>query len=1107
MKNYFLTCFFMFLFLFSFGQEWHKYLPEIDKTELTLYDYQDAFNKYWRKFDVINGRYTDETGKILKAYGWKQFKRWEHYWSTRVDLETGKFPKNEMHEAHKMYMQDLKNSKEDVAWQSLGPDASDGGYAGIGRLNTIAFHPSDVNTYWVGAPAGGIWVTSTGGNDWTCLNNNTEILGVSAIVIPSDYETSNTIYIGTGDRDAFDNHSIGVLKSTDGGSTWNLTGLTFNPSSGDVVNQMLIHPADDETIFAATSDGLFKTTNAGVDWTELTSLEYVDIEFHPTNPSILYGSTRSGRIYKSSNSGDDWTQIFQSNSSRRIELAVTLDDPERIYVLAANTSNGLEGIYRSDNAGEEFTLIFDDLYLLNWSSQGTGTNNGQGWYDLSLAADPTNGDVVYVGGVNTWKSTDAGENFTISNYWSSASGVQTVHADKHYFKFRPGTSELYECNDGGVYVTNDGVSWTDLSNTLVISQIYGLSTAQTESDVTIIGLQDNGTKYRNNGVWEDVIGGDGMKCLVDHEDAAVQYGSLYYGQIYRTGNYWASSVYISNNIPGGAAGSWVTPYVLDPNNSDVLYVGYSSLWKSQDKGNSFESLGTFGALNTIDVAEASSETICIGTVSTLHISTNGGLTWENITSGLPSHSKTDVEFKFDDPNTLWVSLGGYNADGVYQSVNGGESWTDISAGLPEIPVNTLIQNKLESGEVQLYAGTDFGVYIKNGDSDWELYGSDLPKVVVTELDIYYDLNAPENSRLRISTYGRGLWEAPLELSGNFAPLVNSVDVFNITENSATASASLDNDYGSTITQSGFIVHTSQNFNLETPGVLIFNTDPIVSEGSFSLELPGLVPSTVYYCKAFAVNENGTGYGNILSFNTDCAISSDLPFIHNFENDETLPICWEEEIISGDAFWKFGDLPIYDAYEGEVCAYKDDITNEDDLSYLILPQFNFTSYSNIKLNFWHIQPAFFSEQDELEVLYKSDYQDSWSVLETYDQDVGEWIFRSISLPNLSDDYHIAFAANTKNGKGVGVDLISIEESIDINDREKDRIRILPNPTKGKISILNPMNDIKQMTVYNSIGKSVYSTKNISNSIDLSFLSEGIYLIEFRSEGNIFIELSL
>lgn len=149
-------------------------------------------------------------------------------------------------------------------------------------MNCIAFHPSDNNTFWVGAASGGIWKTTNAGSSWTVLNNGTGVLGVSDIIVPSDYSSSNTLYIATGDKDHWDNRSIGVLKSADGGSTWNATGLSYTESQGKMVNSLLIDPTNDLILLAATNDGVYKTINGGTNWnTQLTSVNFIDMEYKP----------------------------------------------------------------------------------------------------------------------------------------------------------------------------------------------------------------------------------------------------------------------------------------------------------------------------------------------------------------------------------------------------------------------------------------------------------------------------------------------------------------------------------------------------------------------------------------------------------------------------------------------------------------------------------------------------------------------------------------------------------------------------------------------------------------------------------------------------------
>lgn len=436
-----------------------------------------------------------------------------------------------------------------------------------------------------------------------------------------------------------------------------------------------------------------------------------------------------------------------------------------VYALIASSNSGLFGIYKSTNSGTSFTSVYNGNNLLGWNCTGND-NGGQGWYDLCIAADPNNASIVFLGGVNTWKSSDGGTTWNINNHWSSTCGgsATNVHADKHNLGFQNGSSTLFECNDGGLYSTTDGGStWNHITNGMVISQMYRLGVAQTTSSDVIAGLQDNGTKAMLTSIWYDVIGGDGMECLIDYSNENTQYGSLYYGSIYRTTDHWNSSTNISSNITGNAA--WVTPYVQDPNNSNTLFVGYEDVWKSTNQGNSWSKLSNWGGstLRSLAVAPSNSSYIYTATTGTIYATSNAGSNWTNITGSLPTWASniTYISVKNDDPNTLWVSMGEFNNYGVYESTNGGSSWTDISAGLPLLPTNCVIQNRQNITQVELYAATDVGVYLKLDAANWVPFFDDMPNVVVTELDIYYDDVTPSNSLIRAATFGRGLWESDL----------------------------------------------------------------------------------------------------------------------------------------------------------------------------------------------------------------------------------------------------------------------------------------------------------------------------------------------------------
>jgi len=785
------------------SQEWVKNLPtdKAQKGELTFQDIQNAFNQYNTENGVLGGKRLIN-GQKVKVPGWKQFKRWEYFWETRVNPVTGEFPKTSAAEEFARYLKTNPSGKSNSGtWSAVGPSTSTGGYAGIGRVNCIAFHPTDNNTFWIGTPSGGLWKTTDGGSTWTVLTDNNSVLGVSDIAIPSDYATSNTIYIATGDRDGGsvwslgggntnDNNSMGVLKSTDGGATWNTTGLTYTVSQNKLVGRLLIHPTNTNIILAGTSDGVKKTIDGGVNWTsEYTGTYIIDMEFKPGDPTIVYASNKDywgiARIIKSTNTGDSWS-IAKSfaDTDYRVEIAVTPNDAQYIYAIVANRSSGLTGIFKSTDGGTSFTqkINGDDSNkaYLYYYSDGSGGNSGQGSYDLSIAVSPTDKNKVIIGGVNSWKTIDGGTTWIICNMWTSYngynfSGAPEVHADKHVHSYRT-DGTLFEGNDGGIYKSaNNGTSWTDLSNGIVVSQIYRLGVSQTDFNMTINGLQDNGSKLADGAIWSDVTGGDGMECIIDFTDKNIQYATYVEGEIYRTTDLWSNSTTISDNISGGNAGSWVTPYIMDPNNHNTLYVGYSDVWKTTNKGNSFTKISTMNTadkIRSMAIAASNSSYLYVADQNTVWKTTNGGTSWSVITGTLPisTNNITYLAVDFANENTIWVTLGGYNTQRVYESTNGGSTWTNISTGLPNLPVMCVVQNKLSTGKKQLYVGTDVGVYVKNGTDNWQLFSQGLPNVVVTELDIYYNTAVPENSKIRAATYGRGLWQSDLFSLPAIAPV-------------------------------------------------------------------------------------------------------------------------------------------------------------------------------------------------------------------------------------------------------------------------------------------------------------------------------------------------
>jgi hypothetical protein len=261
---------------------------------------QNLFYNYW------NGK-SDHKGN-----GYKVFKRWEYINQWRV-LPDGKLqePGYVVREYEKyMHQADIMMSAAGN-WSIAGPADyvinSTSQPTGMGRINAIAFHPTDANTIFIGAPSGGIWKTTNHGTSWTNLCNNMPTLGVSSILVhPTN---PNIIYIGTGDRDSDDAIPMGVFKTTDGGSTWTQTSLGMGNA---IVGAMIMDPTDPNTIIAATSLGIFKTTDGGSSWNQKTAGNFKDIQYHPDSwTGIVYAVKikTPSEFYKSSDDGDTWTQI------------------------------------------------------------------------------------------------------------------------------------------------------------------------------------------------------------------------------------------------------------------------------------------------------------------------------------------------------------------------------------------------------------------------------------------------------------------------------------------------------------------------------------------------------------------------------------------------------------------------------------------------------------------------------------------------------------------------------------------------------------------------------------------------------------------------------
>lgn len=706
------------------------------------------------------------------------YKRWEHFMEPRVYPSGKIIDPAIVYTEYQKYLNDQARFKTAAAggWSLLGPTTAVPSNGGAGRLNFVRFHPSSSSTIFVGSSSGGLWKTTNGGTSWTCNTDNLGVLGVSDIAInPSN---TNIMYLATGDCNMGTTYSIGVLKSINGGSSWTTTGLSFSVSQARKINRLLINPTTTTMVFAATSDGVYRSTDSGTTWTKvLNTTDLKDMEFKPGDPSVVYAVSNKN-FYKSTDSGASFTNITtglpSSTTVNRLSLAVTPADPTYVYILGSKSSDsGFSGLYRSTDSGNSFTTRSTTPNILGNYQGGTPTSGGQGWYDLSLAVSPTNKDVVICGGVNIWYSSNGGTGWSMIAHWQGM-GAPYVHADIHDLQFLPGSgTTFFAACDGGIFkTTNSGSAWSDLSDGLQIGELYKIGISATDSNLVISGWQDNHSViYWGYNIWDAVLGGDGMDCFVDWSNTNYIYGSTQYGGLYRTANQGGSWTSIVSGIT--ETGPWTTPWMMDPNNSQTLYAGFQNVWKSTNRGTLWSKPGNLGGSGNIvwlDVCAANTQYIYAARGNGVYKSTNGGTTWTNITGSLPTASAaiTSVAVNPNNKDEIWATFSGYSsANKVFTSVDGGTTWTNISGGLPNLPVNCIVIQKNLAAK-GIYVGTDVGVYYRdNTTGGWISFMTGLPNVIVNDLEIFYPSNI-----IRAGTYGRGVWQSPLHTKVISYPSVN-----------------------------------------------------------------------------------------------------------------------------------------------------------------------------------------------------------------------------------------------------------------------------------------------------------------------------------------------
>ncbi len=728
-------------------------------------------------------------------------------------------------------------------WQSIGP-----GNIG-GRTRAIVFDPTNPNVVFAAGVAGGIFKSFDGGATWNPTADLMLNLAVCTLVI--DPTNPNVLYAGTGE--GFGNgifvRGLGIFKSTDAGASWAQLPSTSVAQAGGAfyyVNKIVLSPNDPSRLYAGTKHGVFRSTDAGASWqvilanpwyngtsptTNGCSLGCLDLAIRSDrDPDVLFatfGSFDKDGLFRSDDGGDTWTETVTPFYQGRMVIAIAPSDNDRIYVGMADNGDltqfgRLAELWRSNDGGLTFSspLLPGDKFgpwLFSYVSIATGCLAGypiysQGWYDQTLAVDPTDRDVLFVGGINMHRSDDGGRTFGIAGYWfsylSEPPDPDYIHPDQHTIVFHPGyngvtNQTMWVGNDGGLFRTTNAraatsqeecpigpnpgpgpdIVWEHLGGGYSVTQYYH-GDAALETDMFVGGSQDNGSSRGLSTVtpnaWKMIAGGDGGYVAIDPTNSQNVYIEIQGFPTIRKSTDGGDTFALATNGITDTDGQFITPFAMDQSDPNVLWTGGSRPWRTMDAAQNWSVVGPNfampGGMSAIGIAPSDGNVVYLGFDNGFVARTTNGLavspTWTVSSNGLPlGNWVSSVAVDPQDTELAYATYSNLGIQHVFKTTDGGGSWTSIdgisAADIPDIPVHWIAVRPSDS--LQLYAGTEFGVFATDdGGTTWDPANDGLAHTVVETLDF------TDDDTLVAFTFGRGVFVSSLDAGSTGAPDVVAV---------------------------------------------------------------------------------------------------------------------------------------------------------------------------------------------------------------------------------------------------------------------------------------------------------------------------------------------
>ena len=688
-----------------------------------------------------------------------------------------------------------------MEWREVGP------YRG-GRSAAVAGIAADRETYYFGSTGGGVWKTKNGGQSWQNVSDGYFGGSIGAVAV-SGWDP-NVVYVGGGEKTVRGNVSPGngMWKSTDAGDTWSRIGLTDSQH----ISRVRVHPKNSDHVYAAVMGhlfgpnderGVYRSKDGGESWERVLFVSdevgAVDLAMDPTNPRILYasfwrilrtpyslesGGEGSG-IYKSVDGGDTWEELTGNEGLPQgmigiSGIAVSPTNNKNVYAMIEAEKGGL---FRSPDGGKTWSKVNEDRNLRQ-----------RAWYYTRVYADPADEESVYVLNVRFHYSKDGGRSFA---------EIDVPHGDNHDLWIDPNDPlRMIQSNDGGANVSFDrGETWSVQSNQPT-AQMYRVSTDNDFPYRLLGGQQDNSavrirsrSAFGNSiGVrdWEPTAGGESGHIVAKPDNPDIVVGGSYGGYLrvvnHRTGERRSIDVWPDNPMGWGAAElkyrfQWNFPIAFSVHDPDVLYVAADVLFRTDDMGQSWETISpdltrdekskmeSSGGPITKDntsieyygtifaVAESHHEQGVIWAGSDdgrVHVTRTDGDSWRDVTpSGLPEWAQINsIDIHPFERGGAYVAATRYKSDDfrpyLYRTTDWGQSWQRIIGGIPDDEFTRVVRADPDRRGL-LYAGTEKAIYYSVDDGGtWQSLQLNLPVSPITDLAI-------KDKDLIAATQGRGFW--------------------------------------------------------------------------------------------------------------------------------------------------------------------------------------------------------------------------------------------------------------------------------------------------------------------------------------------------------------